>query len=160
MNPDYIMRSVALLLFLAVAFGLLALGTAAAKEMPSPPFVFNPEKLMAAIAAVENTPRNKQGASGERSEFQLTEDVWDEHSRHPFWWASSDQPTHRLETLRVVRAHLSRLYRLISHEESTRLSEYAIFAAYKGGWTRFHENRIRPADIDYALRCLNVYAQK
>lgn len=117
-------------------------------------------RLMLAISQVENTKRNIVGRYGERSEFQLTMGVWEDNSKMPFWWASSDNIVHRQETLRVVKAHLAWIERHIRKYHPTRYSIYAIFVVWKGGWDRFDKLRVRPQDIDYALRALSLYSEK
>ena len=155
MNPDYHMRFIVCFILGASVIGSLIVLTARAQ--PPLPFELDLDRAMRAIVEVENTPRYIIGKAGERSEFQLTETVWKFYSKKPFWWASRDRPECKAETVRVVRAHLKWIEKIISAKHPTRLSLYSVFATYKAGWTRFNHNTLRAQDVDYALRALNLY---
>lgn len=163
--PDFM--KIALVVFSTV--GLFAMCIAAtAKEPVTCPNVTYPSKpsdhidlpsMMAAIVAVENTPRYLPGRNGERSEFQLTEAVWRQHSRMPFSWASSNKPHCIQETQRVVRAHLKWIFRCL-HSDGQVITPYSVGAIYKVGWKHFCEFQLTPEDQEYAYRIATVYQEE
>lgn len=115
-------------------------------------------RMIAAIQATENTPRNVIGAAFERSEFQITPDVWREHTTAPFDWASRSDPKCVAETRFVMEKHLIKIIMFISDVRGYSMTPYTVACIYKGGMRRWYENRLRPQDLDYAHRCANLYA--
>lgn len=113
-------------------------------------------RLILAIKEVENTPRWQIGSAGERSEYQITYDVWVMWSFKPFEWASRSAPECTDEVLRVLTCHLAYIKGVLQKSGHTH-SPYSVGCIYKGGETRWAEYRLRPEDKDYAQRLANLY---
>lgn len=119
-------------------------------EIPSIP------RLKAAIKAVENTPRKVIGPARERSEYQILEATWKMWSLKPFEWASEDRPECVAETDLVMAKHLAYIRGILVHG-GWEHTPYFVGCIYKGGETRWRENRLRKVDTDYARRLSNLY---
>lgn len=113
-------------------------------------------KLSESIKDVENTPHYHIGAAGERSAWQIKQEVWEAHTQKPFWWASSPDSKHVSETKRVVVMHIlwiRRRLQTLQLQDTPR----SIALVYKAGYGRCLAHKPRRADTDYAKRVENVY---
>lgn len=154
-----------LLFVLVLAIGLTWLMTPKAAADQETVLVSNPDrfavdvvKMLEAIKLVENTPREVIGSAGERSEYQITQDVWEEHSTLPFNWANSSKPRCVQETRRVANAHINKAIKLLIRDGQT-VTVYSVAAIWKAGWRRFKHMELRQADVEYSVRCVNIYQE-
>lgn len=149
---------------LFAALCIIALGFAAVRVyatgpklgLPEPgaPLLDN-EKLLQAIALVENWDGESIGAAGERGPWQMLESTWKEYSDDtmPFskhvWIRSA-------EAHRVLNAHASRIRDWMEAKSLPQTAwTFALF--WKAGYGRVIHNRLRPADKAYAERAQNIY---
>lgn len=142
----------------AAFFCVLAIlvSVATSRAVPTPRSEINIPKLCEAIKDVENTPHYHVGDAGERSAWQITQDVWEAHSSKPFYWASANTANQNTETKRVLVMHLLWIIRRLN-TLSLDDSPYSIALVYKAGYGRCLAHRARLVDKDYANRVSNVY---
>jgi hypothetical protein len=88
----------------------------------------NFDRLVECIAQVEDAHTTFVGKSGERSRFQITKAVWEQHSQMPFYVASLTTPYALEEQYRVALAHVNYLYCAMENP-----SPWRIAAAWNGG---------------------------
>ena len=117
----------------------------------------NDRAMLAALVQVENSPLHFVSRSRCRGVYQLSPQVWRQHSTAPHAWANSAHETHRAETERVARAHLDWLKRELA-EAGESVSAFKLGLAWKsglsgsiGGWG------VSKADLYYAQRAENLY---
>ncbi len=122
----------------------------------SPHDTIETKRLASAIKAVENSPRNAIGASGERGIYQISEAVWQDNSQMPFEFANGSIPLCVDETEKVLFKHLSWIYRNV-HRLNRPLTVHNVALVYHGGLERFRKNETRWSDNEYANRVLAVY---
>ena len=113
-------------------------------------------RAKAMIRAVEGTPRSVIGPAGERSEFQLTGEIWRKWSFKPFAWASYSSPECVAETDRVVTFHLAYIKGLLVRAGYPH-TPYWVALLWKAGETRWREHTLRFDDTSYAQRAENIY---
>ncbi len=109
-------------------------------------------RLVDCIAQVEGAPTAHVGRAGERSRFQITQAVWFQHSRWPFFQASKTTPWALEEQYRVACAHVEYLKKQLKHSTA-----YHIACAWNGGLTATQTGKLTPATRDYAQRVTNLY---
>lgn len=139
--------------FFGVVLMILRATNAEAKPLSSE---INVPNLCEAIKDVENTSQYCIGAAGERSAWQIKQEVWEAHSKKPFWWASVNGYPHLAETKRVVVLHVLWIRRRIGHL-GLEDSPHDIALVYKAGYGRVMAKKSRLEDKDYAQRVANIY---
>lgn len=136
------MKLKALLLSLLSCVGL-------AQAAPEP---INWNKLVDAIATVENTPG--RGKHGERSPWQFTYAVWALHTSVSFSYADVGSVLARAEQRRVAISHAQFIATSIDNP-----TPYRIALAWNAGIAAVLHNRFTDASAEYAKRVRNVYEE-
>jgi len=154
MNPETIMRIVITLICL---YALATLARASFLRHVACDQI-DLTRMADAILQCENTPWEKIGLYGERSSYQITECVWKQHTIAAFTWASDPHPACRRMVDKLVIAHLAWICRTLKADGYT-LTPYIVAEVWKGGIGRFRRMQMRPPDIQYAIRCNNLYAE-
>lgn len=126
-----------------LTFGLLGVCDAAP---------LNPAHLADCIAQVEGASTTTIGKNGERSRWQFTQAVWDQHSLYNFQRASSTDPKFLAEQYAVAIKHIAWLQKNVE-----RPTVYRLAAAWNGGATAVNAGKFTPGMVSYAERVRNLY---
>lgn len=146
--------SAALIIIFVVAVALFA---AFQLEANPPSYAeLNIPKLLAAISAVENTPQTKIGPAGERSEYQLTREVWFTYNRLPFEYASRDDDKGHFLAYATACHHIEWIRDRL-HMLNYRDDPYHVALIWKAGFNRCRDHKARFVDTEYAKRVSNIY---
>lgn len=144
---------IASLSVLAAAIVLCAMATA--KEPLTPQGAVNVPHLLAAIAAVENTPEDSPPYR-ERSIYQITGDVWYAQTDLPFDEASLKDERSVLLVESIATKHIHWI-RARLHHLDLEDTPHDIALVWKAGYGRCMARKQRPEDLSYAERVANVY---
>ncbi len=154
--PPILYTFLTILVVSFLVWGLMPRARAHISYVPDNPTEVNVERLISAIKAVENSPRHSVGEAGERSEYQITQDVWSQHSHFPHDWASGDDHVCTEETQRVMRKHIDWIESQLAKRGDT-ITPYAIGAIWHAGWGRWERRELRFVDTSYGTRVMNCY---
>lgn len=110
-------------------------------------------RLADCVAQVEAKDASQIGASGERSEYQITRAVWQQHTEIAFENASSSAPEYRRLSRAVAMRHLLWLSERLENPTTFRLA----LAWNAGLATANHAARVTAAQANYAQRVNNLY---
>lgn len=118
---------------------------------PPPPLPF--EDVLWGISQKETGGKfNKIGAQGERSEYQIKEIIWREHSSWPFYMASSNSPECLAEVRRVARQELRKIEQIL-RSRSEPVSNYNLAIHWTTG---AYARKFSPQKREYAQCVVNL----
>lgn len=113
-------------------------------------------KLLDAIRTVEDVRGSRRpGRHGERGDYALTYDVWQQHSRLDFFRYAYDPVISR----QVAQAHLESLCNGLERA-GLPITPYTLGLAWNGGLRATVRHRTVASTKDYAERVQNVYFEK
>lgn len=108
------------------------------------------DRMLAAIAQVENWKRGTVGSAGEYGPYQIIPSVWRRYSRQSAWSASP------AEHHRVASRHLEDVRKLLAAAGHA-VTPFSIGLAWNAGPTAAIRGTAPARSRDYAARARNVY---
>lgn len=144
--------AITLILFTA---GLLIVSVLRAQNKPVPGAVRRADMLNA-FRIVEAWDGETRGAAGERGPWQLTEQLWRQHSTKPHYWADFRTAEERKETTRVLNAHYDWVVGQV-HEIGMTETPFSIALVWCAGATAVRRCEVSSRKIGHVERVCNVY---
>ena len=116
----------------------------------------DPAKMVDAIRTVEGASVTAIGRHGERGPYQTGREVWRQHSKKPYWWASSPAPEHQAEARRVAIEHVKWLERNLP-AAGMPVSAYTVALAWNAGIGHVERREFVPENFLFADHARNWF---